>query len=152
MELFLIRHATAADGDDDDARALTRKGRERFDEVVALLDALGVRFDRVLHSPKLRAVQTAERLSALVDGPFEVTNHLVGAPSKALLAACVGDRVALVGHEPRLSALLAWLVTGDADGGAFELKKGAVACLAGEPTPGGMTLRWLLPPKVARAC
>lgn len=152
MELFLIRHAIAEDGDDDDARALTKKGRARFGAVVALLDALGVRFDRVLHSPKLRAVQTADCLRALVDGPFEVTNHLVGAPSKALLAACEGDRVALVGHEPMLSALLAWLVTGEVSGGSFELKKGAVACLEGQPAPGGMTLRWLVPPRVARAC
>ncbi|MBL8918363.1 MAG: phosphohistidine phosphatase SixA [Myxococcaceae bacterium] len=151
MELFLIRHAIAEDGDDDDARALTKKGGRRFDAMVALLEALGVRFDRVLHSPKLRAVQTAERLHTLVDGPFEVTNHLVGAPSKALLEACVGERVALVGHEPMLSALLAWLVTGAAGGGSFELKKGAVACLEGEPRPGGMTVRWLIPPKVARA-
>ena len=34
----------------------------------------------------------------------------------------------------------------------LDLKKGAVACLEGEPVPGGMTLRWLLPAKVARAC
>lgn len=152
MQLFLIRHAIAEDGEDDDARALTKKGRARFEAVVALLDALGVRFERVLHSPKLRAVQTAECLRALVDGPFEVTDLLVGAPTKALLASCEGDRVALVGHEPMLSALLAWLVTGDVGGGAFELKKGAVACLSGSPTPGGMTLEWLVPPKVARAC
>lgn len=152
MELFLIRHAIAEDGRDDDARALSKKGARRFDQTVKLLRALDVRFDRVLHSPKLRAVQTADRLRPLVDGTFGVTDLLVGEPTKALLEACVGERVAFVGHEPALSALLSWLIAGDVDTASVELKKGAVACLAGEPVPGGMTLRWLLPPKVARAC
>lgn len=152
MQLFLIRHAIAEDGSDDDTRALTKKGRARFDETIRLLEAMDVRFDLVLHSPKLRAVQTAQRLHRLVEGDFEVTPLLAEPPSRALLEMCEADRVALVGHEPSLSALLAWLVTGRAAGGAFELKKGAVACLEGEPRPGEMTLRWLIPPKVARAC
>lgn len=153
MELFLIRHAIAAAGDDDDdARALTKKGQRRFDAVVRVLDGLGVRFDRVLHSPKLRAVQTAARLHALVDGGFEVTELLAEPPSSELLAACGEGRVALVGHEPHLSALLSWLVAGSPTAARVELKKGAVACLDGRPRPGEMTLRWLVPPRVGRAC
>ena len=152
MQLFLIRHGIAEDGEDDDARALTKKGLARLDDSVRLLDALGVRFDLVLHSPKLRAVQTAQRLHRLVEGDFEVTPLLAEPPSLALLELCERERVGLVGHEPSLSALLAWLVTGRPAGGAFELKKGAVACLEGAPQPGKMTLRWLIPPKVARTC
>lgn len=151
MELFLIRHATAEDGEDDDARPLSRKGRRRFADVVRGLDSLKVRFERVLHSPKLRAVQTAELLSPVVRGELEVTTLLATEPSKELIGALTGDRLALVGHEPWLSALLAWLVLGDAGaGGGFELKKGAVACLEGEPSPRGMRLVALLPPRVWR--
>lgn len=151
MKLFLIRHAIAEDGDDDDGRPLSKRGAKRFGEVVKLLRALDVRFDLVLHSPKLRAVQTAELLHTLVDGSFEVTPLLAEPPSRALLEACSGGSVALVGHEPSLSALLSWLVLGKPSAGRFELKKGAVACLEGEAEAGGMTLVWLLPPKVAGA-
>jgi phosphohistidine phosphatase len=59
--------------------------------------------------------------------------------------------VALVGHEPMLSSLAAWLVTGDRRRGAmFEIKKGAALVLDGEPRPGGMRLVASLPPKTLR--
>lgn len=67
-------------------------------------------------------------------------------------------RVALAGHEPHFSALLSWLLLGDfagasaqeALGECFQMKKGGVAWLEGEPVPGGMRLKGLFPPKVFR--
>lgn len=151
MELFLIRHAIADDGADDDARPLSAKGKKKFAEVVRGLAALEVRFDRVLHSHKLRALETADLLAPVTDGELEVTPLLAAAPSRALLHHLVGDTVAAVGHEPWLSELLAWLVTGDGrHGKAIDFKKGGVAWLSGEPRPAGMALVALLPPRVAR--
>jgi phosphohistidine phosphatase len=150
MKLFLVRHAIAEDGPDDDARPLSKEGVARFKQQVALLERLDVSFDRVLHSPKKRALDTAALVERLCEGDFEVTPLLAAAPTQALLDACVGDAVALVGHEPHLSTLLTWLVMGEKVAGRVELKKGAVACLEGTAAPGQMQLRWLLPPKVAR--
>ena len=74
-----------------------------------------------------------------------------GGPDEDLLASIEGDAVALVGHEPWMSELLAWLVTGDSYAtGSHVMKKGGVAWLRGEPLPGGMELRALIPPKVFR--
>lgn len=151
MELFLIRHAIAEDGEDDDIRPLSSKGIKRFKETVEGLGVLEVRFDRVLHSPKLRAVQTAELLKPLLDGKMDSTPLLAISPSAAVLELFTGDSLAVVGHEPHLSTLLAWLVTGEATlGGAFEMKKGSIARLDGRPTPAGMKLRALLPPSATR--
>ena len=150
MELTLIRHAIAEDGPDDDDRRLTAKGRRRFEQSVETLAELGVRFEKVLHSPKRRAVQTAELLTPLCDGELESTPLLAKAPSVELWELLEGERLAVVGHEPHLSALLSWLVTGEPSGEHFELKKGAVAQLEGEPGPGGMKLLTLLSPKVLR--
>lgn len=150
MELFLIRHAIAEDGADDAARPLSAEGKKRFRREVKGLEALGVRFDRLLHSPRRRAVETAELLASLVDGECEVSALLTAAPSDELLAQLHGRTVALVGHEPHLSALLAWLLVGAPGRGAFVLKKGGVARLEGKPAPGGMRLVALLPPKVLR--
>ncbi len=151
MRLTLIRHAIAEEGADDAARPLSPEGRKRFAREVEGLEALGVRLGRVLHSPKLRALETAELLAGLAPGGLEVSALLAHAPSQALLDALGGDDLALVGHEPHLSTLLAWLVSGDRTLGAHvELKKGAVAVLEGEPRPGGMELVALLPPKVLR--
>jgi phosphohistidine phosphatase len=59
--------------------------------------------------------------------------------------------VAVVGHEPHLSGLVTWLMTG-CDESRLDLKKGG-ACLlhfAGEPGTGEGTLRWLLTPSQLR--
>jgi phosphohistidine phosphatase len=150
MDLTLVRHAIAEPGEDDAARPLSPKGKRRFREVVQGLDALGLRFERVLHSPALRALQTAELLGP-VSGSLEVSTLLAKEPSLALLKALTGGSVALVGHEPWLSRLLAWLTTGEAkQGHLFVLRKGGVALLEGTPEPGGMRLAGLLPPKVLR--
>lgn len=154
MQLFLVRHAIAVPHSPerpDAARPLTAEGRARFVQVVRGLKALGSRFDRLYHSPLVRAVQTAELLQPLVDGPCVVMPDLAKAPDEEMLAHLEGTKVALVGHEPHLGSLLAWLVTGDsARGERFCFKKGGVARTTGEPRPGGMTLELLLTPKVLR--
>ena len=79
------------------------------------------------------------------------TPLLAKEPSVDLWALLQGERLAVVGHEPHLTALLSWLVTGEPKGGDFELKKGGVAQLEGEPEPAGMKLVTLLSPRVLRA-
>jgi phosphohistidine phosphatase len=62
------------------------------------------------------------------------------------------DVVAVVGHEPHLSALATWLICGTKHS-RIELKKGG-ACLlsfAGVPKKGGGTLEWALHPSHLRA-
>lgn len=150
MQLTIIRHAIAEDGEDDAARPLSKKGRHRFAESVEAMRELGLRFDKILHSPKKRAVETAELLAGLCEGPLQATPLLAREPGVELWTLLEGERLAVVGHEPHLSALLAWLVTGEPGGAKFELKKGGVAQLSGEAEPAGMTLCTLLSPKVLR--
>lgn len=160
MELHLVRHAIAAERSDpamDHARPLTPEGRRRFERGVAGLERLGVRLDRVLCSPWTRAVQTADLLGPIVDGPRELAPELAGAPGPPLLAriaeAPAGVRVALVGHEPWLGELGAWLAFGDpALGSGIRMKKGGVLILAGDPRPGGCEIVAQLPPRLLRRC
>jgi phosphohistidine phosphatase len=155
MELVLVRHAPAlprGNSRADAARPLSAEGRASFARSVRGLEHLGVRFDRLYHSPWLRAVQTADALMPLVDGESVVCPELARAPSAELLACVRGERVALVGHEPWLSALTAWLVLGSPAGGSrLVIKKGGVVRLRGKLAPSGMELLALLPPKALRA-
>jgi phosphohistidine phosphatase len=154
MELFIIRHAPAVprrEGKEDEQRPLTGRGRERFERAVEGLEVLGVRFDRLLHSPWKRAVETAKLLKPLVDGRIIATQNLAVLPRPALLEQLRGPRVGVVGHEPWLTQLLAWLTLGDPQFGThFELKKGAVAWLEGTAKPEGMQLKALFTPKALR--
>lgn len=154
MDLYLIRHAIAEPrraGLAEEDRALTEEGRRRFARVVAGLRGLGVRFDRLLTSPMLRAQQTAEMAGELCEGEPELEPALARPAGPELLAALEGEAVALVGHEPWMSELLVWLTQGNAGrGGGVVMKKGGVAWLRGAPSPGGMVLVALVPPRVFR--
>lgn len=154
MELIVIRHGIAEDhspGLADQSRRLTPKGVRKFARVARGLGRLDLRLNLLLHSPMLRAVETAELLVDLLDGESRVTSLLARAPSEELLAAFGAERVAVVGHEPWLGELCSWLVTGDrrfAAGFAFD--KGGVAWLSGTPSPGRMRLKAWLPPRILR--
>jgi phosphohistidine phosphatase len=162
MDLFLVRHAIAEDwtpGLPDELRALTAEGRARFASSVRGLGRLGLSFERVLHSPWKRASQTAELLAPVCEGAIVATEALANAPGRELLAALdemersdpPTSRVALVGHEPWMSELLAWLSTGSARGApAVRMRKGALAWMRGAPRPGGMALEALLKPSLLR--
>ena len=150
MDVFLIRHAIAEDrraGLLDADRQLTDKGKARFEAVVQSLHRSGFRFDRVYHSPWLRAVQTAELLIPITDGPLICTDELAQPPRAEFFASLEGDAVACVGHEPWMSDAVSLLTTGDPNGPWLRFKKGGVAWLRGIPLPGSMELRALLPPR-----
>jgi phosphohistidine phosphatase len=58
---------------------------------------------------------------------------------------------AVVGHEPWLTELIAWLAFGDPrHGEAIDLKKGGIVWLEGNSVPAGMMLCAMLPPKILR--
>lgn len=163
MDVFVIRHAIAVPaeaGQDDAARELTPEGVRKFKRAVQGLRELGWCFDRVLTSPWQRALATAELLAPVIDGPTIATELLCDKPRPelfALIAESTGPRrkrhaTAVVGHEPWVTELVAWLAFGDPrHGEAFDLKKGGMIWLEGSAVPGGMMIRAMLTPKILRA-
>lgn len=162
MDLLVIRHAIAelrSPGVLDAERALTPEGRERFADMCAMLREMGVYPTVALHSPWRRAKETAEALveSAGRELPCFASPALARDPDHVLLGELKelakgrpNAVVAVVGHEPWLGDLTAWLCVGDEDcGAAFRFKKGGVAHLRGDLEPGQMQLRGLWAPKLA---
>ena len=70
----------------------------------------------------------------------------------ALLANDRSERIAVVGHQPDLSALLAACLLKDGGALAIEMKKNAVACLSfdGRARVGRAVLEWLATPRLLR--
>jgi phosphohistidine phosphatase len=155
MDVVLFRHAAAVAADpsvDDAARALSPHGRRRFARLARGVRRVGLRFDRLLHSPALRAVQTAELLSELVDGETMVTPLLAASPERGVVDLLDGASIAVVGHSPYLEELAGLLLFGDNHAGAsLDLKKAGWIWLRGEPEPGAMKLRAFVPPRIGRA-
>jgi len=154
---LLVRHGRAqapASGEDQRQRSLTSAGRRRVRAAVAGLATLGVELDRVYTSPWLRAHETAELMQPLLAEGGEIlsTDGLARPPSDALLGTLEGDRIALVGHEPWLGELCAWLLSGwHEDGRNLSFRKAGVAWLEGPREAGRMQLRAFLPPRFLRS-
>jgi phosphohistidine phosphatase len=136
MLIYLLRHGVAEPprpGEPDSDRSLTTDG-EAGVRAVARRAAASIRPDSILQSPYRRAVQTADILME------EIKFHGDRLATIALLpdadvrdawneirahAATAG--VVLVGHQPLLSALAAYLL-GFPDA-AIALEPGSLACI-----------------------
>jgi len=68
------------------------------------------------------------------------------------LAKDRSQRVALVGHQPDLGALLSVCLLGNHDALSVDLKKNAVACVSfqGPARAGKAVLKWLATPSMLR--
>jgi phosphohistidine phosphatase len=159
-ELYLVRHAIAAErGDDwpnDDKRPLTARGVGRFKECVEGLANLDVAVDEVFTSPLVRAKQTADVLAAGLPGRSTVKILEALAPGHApssvlaqLARAARQRRIALVGHEPGLGELAAHLIGA---GRALPFKKGGVCRIDVESLTSRRpaALVWFVTPRLLR--
>ncbi len=150
--VHLVRHAHAGDAGawegDDDLRPLTLKGRRQAERLGRFLTRAGVQPDRLITSPKIRALQTAELVGAALGLDLRVDGRLAEGCSLGCLDALIADADAsapmLFGHDPDFSMLLSELI----GAGGLEMKKGALATIdVRRPLlPGTGTLRWLIPP------
>ncbi|MBM4194736.1 MAG: phosphohistidine phosphatase SixA [Gemmatimonadetes bacterium] len=159
-ELYLVRHAIAAErGDDwpdDDKRPLTERGISRFREVVQGLANLDVAVDEIFTSPLVRAKQTADLLAAGLPGKasVKILDALAPGHSPASVLAQLSRtakrrRIMLVGHEPDLGELAAHLIGA---GRALPFKKGGVCRVEVESLTSRRpaALAWFMQPKMLR--
>ena len=160
MRLVIIRHAVAVPRGTpdmaDDERPLTPRGRRRFRQAARGLAAVLKRPDALLSSPLPRARQTAD-IAARAWGKVKVseTPALAGGTFEDLAVALAPfgpkELVAIVGHEPDLSEILARLL-GTPMADRLTFRKGAAALVeVPGPLQEGGNLVWYLPPRVLRA-
>ena len=160
-----MRHAIASKRDaerwpDDSQRPLTAEGVERFRRAARGLATVVPSVEYVLSSPYPRAWRTAEILHEETRWPAPEPREELAAgrppdEGAALIEEIAAESVALVGHEPNLSLLASFLLTGDHDLARLELKKGGVAFLElpdrVDAKRGTAILRWSVSPRILRA-
>jgi len=117
MDLILWRHAEAEPGHEglpDLERALTSKGQKQAKRMGKWLDSQLPESCRILVSPAVRTVQTAEGLGRKYKTHAELAP---GAEPEAILQAAnwpAGrETVVIVGHQPTLGQVAALLLTGE---------------------------------------
>ena len=160
MQLYVVEHGIAVEsgeGIPDEWRPLTDKGRRRFQKTARAFGKLGRKLDLILTSPLVRAVQTAEILAgetepgevavlAELDPKFDVQAVRNAIASRAGKA----EAVAIVGHEPQLSSVLAAL--SGVSQAEIDLENGTIVRVDVSTLTDGASAdpRWWLKPKGTR--
>jgi phosphohistidine phosphatase len=160
MKVLLIRHApavrTGTGGIRDHDRPLTPRGHRRFREAARGLARIADRPDILLTSPLTRARATAEIAAAAFRRVTPRIEPALGHDDVDVLVTVLkryrpDATVALVGHEPTLSGLLAHLLGMHQGDDRFAFKKGGAALVHlpdGPSMPG--QLRWFVKPRILR--
>lgn len=150
MKLYLVHHGDALPREQDPERPLSPKGTADLERMGIFLSRNHVVVERVLHSDKRRAIQTARILAARL-APELTLETRAGIqpddPIDALAAEIPGwQRSTLVaGHGPFFSRLIPRLTTGSASPEWAATVPGTVFCL--EPGEGTLfRLCWMVRP------
>lgn len=162
MKLYLVRHGIASDviGGSiryDAQRPLTEEGRLETQAVATGLKRLGIKPEVVLHSPLVRAFQTAEIITSVLGANSGLRTVDALAPAgkhsdvyKVLKEYERAQEVFLVGHEPDVGQFVATLLWA---GPELEIpfKKAAVCRvdITDVPPSAPGVLSWFITPKIA---
>ncbi len=153
MKLWLTRHGEAVDPDysgSDFERPLTEYGRRQVAGLMHWLLQREPSPELILHSPLVRARQTAEIIAAEVGENVTIMEERLLSPGVHTasllrrLADSAMQRIVCVGHQPDMSHCLAEMI----DGGRVLFSPGTMAGIEFQSavTVGAGSLRWLADP------
>ena len=120
MKLYCVRHGEAFSSAEDSKRTLTIPGSQDVEKIARYLKLQGVGISQLMHSPRLRAKQTAQifaeqlaiekvtECESILNEEADVTHMLT-------MIQSWGEDTMLVGHLPFMYKLVSALAMGDAN-------------------------------------
>lgn len=152
MFLYLVQHVEAVSKEEDPSRSLSDKGIGDIKKIAAFISGMKIEVQQILHSGKIRALQTAQILSDHMPGvnisemdglaPMDDPAIWLGRISK------LNNNVMLVGHLPHM-AKLAGLVLCGGEKNVVNFEMGCVVCLR-KTDDGHWALEWILKPGMVK--
>lgn len=134
MHLYLVQHGDALPKDLDPARPLSDKGQADIGRLAHWLGQRGVKVAEIVHSGKMRAVQTAELLASVAESCDRIREGSGLGPNdspQAFLEA-LRDRqgdILVAGHMPFVARAVSVALTGEPDRPIVEFVPGSIAGL-----------------------
>lgn len=152
MKLYLVQHGEALPKETEPERPLSERGRNDVRKLAGFLSESGVRVERVFHSGKTRARQTAELLAAEIAPGAEVEESLGLDPNDptdafALEVARWSEDALVVGHLPFMARLVSRLVTREETPYLAAYRPGSVVCVE-RAEDGSWVILWMLRPEL----
>lgn len=152
MKLYLVQHGEACAKETDPARPLTEKGKQDVENLADFLKQAGLHVDRVIHSGKLRAQQTAECLAKAIAAGVELETSGIINPNDDPKAfdwqhESWNINTLVVGHLPFMAKLVSHLVIDDESALITSYQPGSIVCLErGEDAR--WVINWMIRPEL----
>ena len=154
MDIFLMQHGASISGEIDPQRPLSSLGAEQCARSARAMRAMGLGFDALLCSPKLRAEKTAGIVAETLGLRREAVRRTERLLPKARPAETLemlagydaGATILLVGHLPNLAEVASLLLSAGTKVSLGFENAGLTFLHADECAPGKGILGWHLSP------
>ncbi|BBD07460.1 phosphohistidine phosphatase SixA [Desulfovibrio ferrophilus] len=153
MELYLMQHGSCLSKEIDPDQPLSPVGRDQIFKSADAIRRLGLGFDAIVCSPKLRAVQTAEAVTqalGLNASSLTITESVkaMKRPEETVtfLRNLRAESIIIAGHLPNLGELASYLLSSP-NKLRLGIENGGLMRIDADTLPtNNAVLRWMLSP------
>lgn len=154
MKLYLVQHGEACSKEINPDRPLTDQGKADIERLAAFFKRAGIQVERVIHSGKLRAEQTAERLAKVTAPGMELeTSGLINPNDNPKAFDWQSESwnrdTLIVGHLPFMAKLVSHLVIDDENKSITDFQPGSIVCLEHTDETHWQVI-WMIRPEILR--
>jgi len=154
MKLYLVQHGAAKPESEDQERSLTSEGENEIERVAQAAKNMDIRPEKIYHSGKKRARQTAEIIGSVLQVPDQTIEAIEGLKPNDDVRPWVEKipkekhEIMLVGHLPFHEKLASLLLCGDENARVVWFRYGGIICLE-QREDNSWAIRWILTPEMA---
>ncbi|MCW8997072.1 MAG: phosphohistidine phosphatase SixA [Psychromonas sp.] len=146
--LYFVQHGIAESKDIDPSRPLSDIGRSEVKRIAGYLRQHKIVINKIFHSGKLRAQQTAVIFSQIlnVDNVYKLAGMQPNAAPAELIEQITEDAVMYIGHLPNIQHVVAQIVANNVNCSVVKFQNSAVICI--EMDENGASIRWFITPEM----
>ncbi len=153
MAFYIVQHGLSLPKDRDPEKGLAPEGIEDVRRIAEVSRNYGVKVERILHSGKKRALQTAEILADVLkpEGGIKEIGGINPLDDVVEFAFQVDFQAntMVVGHLPFLERLTSFLITGQKEPIVFKQQNGGILCLDRIENQDTPCIMWAIMPLVS---
>lgn len=152
MKLYLIQHGEAMTKEENKDRPLNDKGINDIGRTANFLKKAEVTVDKIIHSTKTRAKQTADIIAKKLNPNKGVIQKEGIAPNDPICNIVkeikgIDEDIMIVGHLPYLSKLAGALLVNSESADIVVFKQGGALCLE-QPEDNLWHILWMIVPEL----
>ncbi len=134
MFLYLMQHAHALNKEEDESRSLSDKGIKDVKKIASFSRGLKIAPHQIIHSGKMRALQTAQLMAERVNADMGVleSDGLSAMDDPEMWfgrLSKMNEDILIVGHLPYLNKLASLLICRDKESSLINFEMGSIVCL-----------------------